>query len=68
MKFFIKKLCDHNLCIECLTSCSENLCVVDSKPLNIPDGFDLKSIKKRKCELEKKSGLGDYLIHEKGRL
>ena len=50
MKFFIKKLCDHNLCIECLTSCSENLCVVDSKPLNIPDGFDLKSIKKRKCE------------------
>ncbi|OMJ90995.1 hypothetical protein SteCoe_6569 [Stentor coeruleus] len=49
VKGFMKKMCKHDLCVGCISMCSENKCMVDNKPFDNTYGIDLSTVLRKKC-------------------
>ena len=49
IKYFTKKMCEHNLCIECLSE-STDMCCIDLKPFPEHPGIDFKDLNRKTCK------------------
>ena len=46
---FIKRLCNHNLCVGCLSECTGGLCPYDMKPFPNKEKINFHEINRKKC-------------------
>lgn len=49
VKGFMKKMCKHDLCVGCISMCTDDKCMVDDKPFDNTHGIDLKTVLRKKC-------------------